>query len=420
MTKKLLNKTTRNIAVFSALILLVSAPLFYFMTDYLYMEETDETLNLHKKEFIENELTNFKVNDIAVWNKYNRNVSIIPATGIKKDTFYNKVYFDELENENEPYRELNAPLIIEGKPFTYSERTNLIERQDMVLSTAILFLFIIAIMLTGILIITKISSTRLWRPFYNTLDQIQGFEIDKNRKPEFPATNIDEFNRLNASLERLIEKNTDIYNNQREFIENAAHELQTPLALFQSKIDTLSQLGLNKEQSVLVAALNNDVARMNRLNKNLLLLSRIDGQNFFDKHPIFLNDYVKKHLDFFTEQAKSRNISIITEFAENLKIDANTVLLEVLINNLFLNAIRHNIKSGKIVITVIGNTLSFLNSGQETALATEKLFNRFSKSDPSSQGNGLGLAIIKKITELNRWEVSYSFHNNLHGFTITF
>ncbi|MFY7666130.1 sensor histidine kinase [Flavobacterium sp.] len=420
MAKKLLNKSTGNILIFSVLILLISAPLFYFTTNYLYMEETDETLNLHKEEFMENDLPGFRIQDIAVWNKYNRNVSILPANGIKKDTVFVKGYFDKLENEDEPYRELNAPITIEGKPYTFSARINLIEKRDMVFSTGLLFLLIIVLMLTGILIITKTATRRLWKPFYITLEQIRGFEIDKNQKPEFPSTDIDEFNNLNASLERLIDKNTNIYNTQREFIENAAHELQTPLALFQSRIDIMLQLDLSKEQSVLVGSLNNDVARMNRLNKNLLLLSKIENENFPDKQEILLNEYIKKHLDFFTEQAKSKNLSIITEFTENLKIIVNPALLEVLLNNLFLNSIRHNVKNGKIVITIAGNTLAFLNSGQEAALSNDKLFNRFSKSDPSSQGNGLGLAIVKKITELNHWNISYSFYNSLHGFTITF
>jgi signal transduction histidine kinase len=420
MNKKLLNKTTASFLLFSVLILLISVPAFYYITERLYIEETDETLSLHRDEFLKEELPKINSNDISLWNKYNRNVQIVPSHIVSKDTIFDKIYFDELENENEPYRELNSPIVIKGQPYTYVGRINLIEKEDLIISIALLFLVVIIILLLGILLITKVLSKKLWAPFYDTLNQIQGFEIDKNKKPNFMHTDVEEFNRLNKSLDRLIEKNTDIYNNQREFVENAAHELQTPLALFQTKIDTLFQLDVTKEQSEVLSSLNKDVSRLNRLNKNLLLLSKIENENYLDKQPIVINEYLKKHLDFFTEQAKAKNLNIVIEYTEKLKIQGNPSLTEVLINNLFLNAIRHNVKNGEISIIITSESITFLNTGQETSLIVDKLFNRFSKVNPSSQGNGLGMAIIKKITEISHWKIDYAFENNLHCFTVKF
>ncbi|WP_166923156.1 sensor histidine kinase [Flavobacterium poyangense] len=420
MNKKLLNKTTTTILIYSVLILLCSAPVFYYIINQLYVEETDDTLKLHKEEFIYYELPHFSEQDIVLWNKYNRNIQIVPSKHIAKDTIFSKFYYDALEDENEPYREINAPLSIKGKSYTYTGRINLIEKEDMVYSTAKLFLILIIILLSGILLITKISSKKIWKPFYDTLKQIRSFEIDKNKKPQFLPTPIDEFTQLNSSLDRLIEKNIVIYKNQREFIENAAHELQTPLTLFQTKIDTLLQMDLSKEQSKIMTSLNKDVSRLNRLNKNLLLLSKIENTNYLDKEAFVLNNYIEKHLDFFTEQAKAKNLTIVIEFNELLKIKSNPSLTEILINNLFLNAIRHNEKNGKIIIRTQNQTLTFLNSGNSEPLITDKLFNRFSKANPSSQGNGLGLAIIKKIAELNKWEIKYTFCDHLHSFSVKF
>src|SRR5690606_26525908 len=146
-----------------------------------------------------------------------------------------------LNAENEPYRELNLPVSIEGKPYTYSARINLVETEDLMKSIALLFFIIISLLLIGLLLINKRLSLNLWKPFYETLQQIEQFEIDKSNQPKLTDTNIEEFNRLNQSIEKLIERNTSIYHSQREFIENAAHELQTPLAVFQAKIDTLIQ-----------------------------------------------------------------------------------------------------------------------------------------------------------------------------------
>lgn len=420
MTKKLLNKTTANLLIFSIILLLVAAPIFYLLSNKVYIEETDETLRLHKEEFIKYYLPGFKKKDISLWNKYNRNIKIMSFQSHDTELLFTKSYYDKLEDEIEPYRELNAPIEIEGIRYTFQARINMIESRDMIINIALLFIGIIAILLIGILIINKRSSKRLWRPFYDTLDKIDEFEIDKSQQPQFLPSDIVEFDQLNKNLDRLITKNVTIYKNQREFIENAAHELQTPLALFQGKIDSLFQLEQSKEQSLLLGNLNDDVSRLNRLNKNLLLLSKIDSEHYLEKQPILLNDAIKKNLEFFTEQAKAKDIGILTEFTEIIRIDSNTALVEVMVNNLFLNAIRHNKPDGKIIITLANHSLSFLNTGSDEALNSDKVFQRFAKINPSGHGNGLGLAIIKKITEINQWQIEYTFYNTLHGFTIKF
>lgn len=419
--KKLLNKTTNSFLAYAVIILLVAAPVFYFISQWLYIYETDEVLLFHKGAFVKETTRDFSEKDIAAWNRYNRDVEIVPDMGVTQDSIIGKMMYDSISREEEPFRLLYAPLNINGKRFTYIEKTNLVEMEGMVFSIAVMFLCIILILLAGIIYISKASAAKIWKPFYNTLDQIRDFEIDKNRPPHFAVTDIDEFERLNRSLERLIEKNTAIYKSQREFVENAAHELQTPLALFQARIDTLSQsAALTKEQSDIVGALHNDVARLNRLNKNLLMLSKIDNDSYFEKQQINVPEYVGRHLDFFEQQAQSKHISISTALGNDIFISANPILFEVLVNNLFLNAIRHNIQYGTIEVTTLTNGMCFANTGAGNPLKNEKLFNRFSKSDPSAQGNGLGLAIVKKITELNGWEISYDFSNNVHTFTITF
>ncbi|KFF04470.1 sensor histidine kinase [Flavobacterium reichenbachii] len=418
--KKLLLKTTNSFLIYAVIILLVAAPVFYYTCQWLYIYETDEVLLFHKGAFVKESHSNYTANDIAAWNKYNHNVTIVPDMGVNKDSIVGEMIFEAMANEKEPFRILYAPVEINGKKYTYIEKRNLVEMEGMVISVAFMFLFIIIILLIGIIWISKKSAAQIWKPFYNTLGQIEEFEIDKNSPPEFIATDIDEFDRLNKSLERLIEKNTVIYKSQREFVENAAHELQTPLALFQTKIDTLQQLDLTREQSALVGSLNKDVSRLNRLNKNLLLLSKIDNESYLDRDTIVLSEYIDKHLGFFIEQAQAKNVKINTHFKNILRTKGNTALTEVLLNNLFLNAIRHNIKNGVIDIIIENNSLKFVNTGQQTPLGAQSIFNRFSKINPSSQGNGLGLAIIKKICEINHWDIRYSFTDNLHTFEVIF
>jgi signal transduction histidine kinase len=421
MTEKLLHKISRSYLIFAVLILIVVAPLFYFVSEKLYVDDADEALMLRKKEFLQFNLSQLKESDIPVWNKFNRDIKIKEALQLKKDTIFYNFYYDSLAQENEPYRELNLPITIEGKPYTYSARINLVETEDLMKSVALLFFVIISLLLMGLFIITKRLSLSLWKPFYETLQQIEQFEIDKTNQPKLKATGIEEFNRLNQSIERLIERNTSIYHSQREFIENAAHELQTPLAVFQAKIDTLIQSAeFSEEQYKMLSSLNGSVSRLNRLNKNLLLLSKMENDSYSEKQTVNLNEAIQKHFDFFVEQSKSKNLSIQTELKETVSVKSNPVLTEILISNLFLNAIRHNESEGQVFISLSNHSLTFSNTGQPQQLVADKLFNRFSKSNPSEQGNGLGLAIIKKIADLHHWQISYSFSNNLHSFSLTF
>jgi len=206
MNKKLLHKTLSAYLIYSLLILLIAAPVFYYATQKLYLQEADETLLLHKKEFIAFAAPAMNETDIPTWNKFNRNRKIAPIGHLLKDSFYSTTYYDSLDAELEPYRELQAPVIIQGKTYLYTGRINLVESEDIIKSIGFLFFAIIFTLLIGLFFITKKLSISLWKPFYKTLDQIESFEIDKTKQPEFSKTEIEEFNRLNSSIEKLIEK----------------------------------------------------------------------------------------------------------------------------------------------------------------------------------------------------------------------
>jgi signal transduction histidine kinase len=421
MTRKLLDQTLRTYLLYSIGILVVSAPVFYFISSSLYLDETDEALLLHKKEFNQLVALRLKQDDVLIWNKCNRDVKILPFRPLNRDSLFNKTYLDSLENENEPYRELNAIVSIEGKPYIYSEKTNLVESEDLVESVVGLFLCMIVSMLSGLIIITRRLSIKLWKPFYHTLDLMEGFEIDKEKSTSLPESQIEEFNRLNQSILQLINRNHQIFKSQKEFVENAAHELQTPLAVFQAKLDVLMQeSGYSEAQYEILNSLNENLSRLNRLNRNLLLLSKLDNESSLQKEKIYISERIEKYLPFFKEQAQPRNLSFDLHLGNNREILANAALFDVLLRNLLLNAVRHNQPNGSIHIELFPNRLYISNTGKTQPLSPEQLFQRFSKSDSSETGTGLGLAIVKRITELHRWSIEYTFKNNLHIFLIRF
>ncbi len=421
MSKKLLNKTLRVYILFSLIVLIISAPLFYFITERLFIEDADETLFLHQKEFFTNNLPSLKEEDIGLWNKVSRDVKVEqPTSFLKRDSVFYRFYLDTLANENEPYRVLLSPVTIEGKPYTFMARANLIETEDLITSIAILFFLTLTLLFTGLFFITRRLSFKLWQPFYTTLDQVEQFELDKNIKPNFVQPDVEEFDRLNQSINRLLEKNLSVYKNQKEFIENAAHELQTPLAVFQAKLDVLvQQIPLTNELGNTLSQLNEAVSRLSRINKNLLLLSKIENEQYATVEIVSVNDIVKKQVMFITEQAEDKKVVVKAESIEPIMTSANITLLEIAISNLLLNALRHNHMNGQIMVKLHQNTLTISNTGTPSALATEKLFRRF--SHPGSEGgNGLGLAIVKKICDLHGWTIRYVYQNEMHIFQLVF
>ena len=399
----------------------MSAPVFYYATKHIYLTEADDTLKMHKAEFLKDYAGTLTIADIPSWNYFNRNIRIDSGRSLAKDSLFFTSYYDKLDNEDEPYRELNVPITIEGRQYIYVERFNLVETADLLMNIAVLFTVIMILLLAGLFIINRSLSRRLWQPFYKTLAVIEGFEIDKTALPGFAPTGIEEFNRLNNSIGQLVKRNLAIYRSQKEFIENAAHELQTPLAVFQAKIDTLMQSeGVTSQQAAMLTSINENIFRLNRLNKNLLLLSKIDHDQYAEKQAVDMVELIKKNFDFFREQAVAKELDIQHYLEAAPKPLANPALAEVLISNLFMNAIRHNIVGGYIRITVKDDAIIFANSGQALPLIRDKLFNRFSKVNPSEQGTGLGLSIVEKIATLHQWTVSYAYNAPEHVFTIQF
>lgn len=421
MNKKLLQKTLNYYFIYAIIILIIVAPIFYIVSNVLYENDANEDLHVLKKQFDKFTKEDLKIKDIAIWNKFNRDVNIEKYNGIKKDSLFDHSYYDALNKENEPFRVLNAPVIIEGKLYTFSAKINMVEKENLLGSTAFLFISLLLLLLVGFFIITQIISRKLWQPFYAALSKMEQFEIDKSTSVKLIKSTTEEFNRLNNAIDNLIHKNTSIYKSQREFIENAAHELQTPIAIFNGKIENILQRkDLNSEQFKLIDDLSNTTSRLVKLNKNLLVLSKIENNSYNNVEKISLNDIINNQLEFFNEQALSKKIIISTELAENIEINSNHILAEMLISNLFLNAINHNVQNGEIMVKLTKHNLTFSNTGILDSLQTERMFERFSKSNPTSQGNGLGLSIIKKIVDTNHWTISYNFINKKHTFVIVF
>jgi signal transduction histidine kinase len=421
--KRLLNKTLLYYTLFATIILSLSIPFLYWMMEKLYTNDVDEAILLRKKEFVTNNLQLLRITDIPIWNKFNRDIRILPDTVISKpkDTIIQEIFYDEMEPEWEPYRVLYTEVKIQRLPYILMVQLNLVESEDLIKTILKLYSGMLFSLLLVIFFITRFISNRLWEPFYDTLEKVKQFNIEQHSQPQFAATKIKEFEQLNASLSKLIESSLQSFASQKVFTQNAAHELQTPLAVFQSKLDLLLQdKSLTQPQSVILQSLYDAASRLSRINKNLLLLAKIENNQFTEINSFHLNELISESVPYFTEQAAQKELVIKQCIQSDIILHANQGLAEIMLNNLFLNAIRHNIEKGIIEIRVHDGQLEISNTGHSYALEAAGLFKRFGNSKTDAHSSGLGLAIVKEICDRHDWTVHYQFVTSCHIFSVSF
>ncbi|MRG44246.1 sensor histidine kinase [Chitinophaga sp. SYP-B3965] len=296
-------------------------------------------------------------------------------------------------------------------------------REDKLLiigAVTLLSALFFAILLGALILLNRRLSRGMWQPFYQTLKQIKRFDLDNPDNIHFEQTGIAEFDELNESLKRLLQANITVYNQQKEFADNASHELQTPLAIVQSKLELLSQSKtIDDEQYHLIEAAQSALTRAGHINKNLLLLTKIENKQFADKASIDLYALVQDLSTQFAPFFEEKGCELRVDAQHPLIVEGNRNLIEILIGNLLTNAIRHTPGAGIINVHLDTDRLTVSNPGTEP-LNRSQLFKRFASASQHSPGTGLGLALVKQIVIRYQWNVEYAFRDGNHHFYLIF
>ncbi|EFK34636.1 histidine kinase A domain protein [Chryseobacterium gleum ATCC 35910] len=408
---------------------MISIPVYYFVVDTIWKNELDE----HNQIIIEKtafEFNRLKLSDEALekslelWNQIQpeTNIEKISPGQIRRDTVY--TYEKQLpfisEQKKERYRCLKKVVYLHNKPYLFTIQTNIEESHETIAVIAMITIFFFVVIVVGLLYLNRKLSSSIWKPFRDTLDQLKTFNLNSQITIEFPVSDTSEFEELNQSLYKLIERNISTYKTQKEFTENASHELQTPLAIIKNKLDILLQdQDLTEKQYRIAEDINKALTRSSRINKNLLLLAKIDNNQFDHTETIFFDQLLHQSIEILKEHFEQKNISATESISNDVQVNGNSILTEILINNLIINAIRHTSPGGSVSIELNQSYFEVSNSGTEK-LNTEALFKRFSKFSADNNGSGLGLSIIQEIGRLHQWMISYRFENGLHIFTVKF
>lgn len=316
-------------------------------------------------------------------------------------------------------RELLFQTVVDDKVFEVTIGSSLSEGKEFGEYIIVVVLIFVLVSVIILFLFNRLISAFIWSPFYDTLSKIKTWNIKKNEVLDFKDTDIDEFYLLNDTVKDLTRQIQSDYHNLKEFTENVSHEAQTPLSIISTKIELLMQeSNYNEKQHKLLVQTYNATQRLYKLNEGLILLTRIENKQFVETSAIDLVHAINEKIEVLEDFIEAKQIVIEKVFNAQVTKDVNPVLLTILLNNLFINAIKYNLEeNGTIKITLDEDSFSFENTSISDKIDKQFLFDRFNKNSISGS-LGLGLSLIKKIVDFYNWHVTYSHKDGIHKFKI--
>ncbi len=350
-------------------------------------------------------------------------ISKITSCSIDKKghVYTDSVIYDPLEEEHINHRILQSYFLFNHQNYSIRLAKPTYEEEELVEGLLSSFALILGFLVIAFFFVNWLLSKTLWKPFYKTVNILNDYDIKKHQASKFEPSVIKEFSQLNEALNKMTEKILTDYLQQKEFTENASHEMQTPLAVIKASVNLLMQSpNIQAEEMNHLQAIDNTVKKLSALNKALILLARIENNQFNDSVQISIHETTNKVIAHYEDIIQAKGITLENKIIQDIQAQMNPALAEILISNLLQNAIRHNFQNGKISIEIINNALLISNSGEALNISSDELFVRFKKNDASKESLGLGLSIVKSITSLYNITISYQYQKPLHTFTLKF
>jgi signal transduction histidine kinase len=417
---KLLNVTNRYYIAIALALLLISSAFLAYRVFYLVDLEISEHMLFEKME-IEKQLSNqrdIQGIEFVIGDR-------IEITPLEKFTTFrvslvdtNK--YDPYEDAVVPFRRLSYEQLIGEDSYRITLWRRLTETEDLFSGVFFTLLLVAIDIIACFYFLNRWFSKRVWKPFYRALSGLKHFDLHQGERISFQRSEIEEFNTLNVELSKLTDKVARDYQNLREFTENMSHETQTPLAIIRSKLELLVQSEtLNSEQLGHIKSSLDSVNRLSKMNKSLILLTRIENEQYNVSESLNFSQLIRDHIEKFDLFISSRELSLKMDLEENVHLQMNPNLAEVLLSNLLSNAIKYNKPHGELNIYLDKSNLIVSNSGEPLTINDDQIFERFKKGD-QPDSIGLGLAIVKKVCDHCECDIHYTYEEEKHVFTIAF
>ncbi len=420
---KLLSYTYRKLALLLFLLMAVWGVLFYYAIIDEVVDETDDTLENYGEILMESAL-----HDPSILETEGSLMSFYKFTPISEEegrhyrqVFYDATVYIELEDEDEPVRVMcTAFRMPDGQYYELKLMISILERDDMVEAMlwylgALFLLFLICTSI-GIQLVLK----GVFRPLHRLLDWLHCIQPGKEVPPLDNPTKIREFRQLSDAALDMGNRSYKAYEEQKQFIENASHELQTPLAIVRGKVELLAESeGMTEQQMEQLNEIYATLGRAVKLNKSLLLLSRIENGQYTEMEDVSVDEILDELLPDLMDIYEHKQVRLIRKREEQpFIIRCNHSLAQILVSNLVKNSLLHNREGGELQVLTTPTSLVIKNTG-DVPLDGEKLFRRFYHGmDGKKDSTGLGLAIARSIALSSSLKLTYEWQDGMHTFRL--
>lgn len=378
------------------------------------LHEIDEILLSHFKN-VERKLEKLPENQLELIDlDDNPHLEITSPSIYIKPVFIDSTEVDLQENKLVPMRVLKATVQTSNHTFLVIVKQPYAEFEEIAANLSVGIGICFLALLITLLLLNFVVYRQLWKPFYRIIDELRTYQLNKKTNTIFKPEATEEFNLLSNTLRQMTERIYQQFSLQKQFTENASHEIQTPIAVISAELETLLQSENIPEKELFhIQKSTEALQKISQLNKSLLLLTKIENNQFSESICLNLSDLVSKMLSTYQEFAAHREIVIFQEIEPAQQLKINLYLAEILVGNLLKNAIRYNQKGGRLTCVLADNELTIINTGETLPFPKEQLFNRFVKHPKHPEATGLGLAIVKQIAEYYDLKLSYQFDEQL-------
>lgn len=420
---KLFHLVLWRISLALIVVLTVWAGFFYMAVVEEVNDEVDDTLEDYSEGLIIRALSGGDMPTASNGSNnqyYLYEVSESYAASHPQITYRDEMVFITEKSETEPARVLIT--IFRTEDERYMELvvyTPTIEKLDLLRAILGWIIFLYVLLLLIILSINIWVFRKNMKPLYVLLKWLDTSQLGKKNEPLENTTKITEFRKLNAATMAFAERGEKLFEQQKTFIGNASHEMQTPLAICRNRLEMLMEdETLTEHQLNELIKTHQTLENLTRMNRSLLLLCKIENGQFVDTRSVCLNDILAHYLDDYKEVYAYRNITVTVTTDSSFCVEMNDSLVSVLVTNLLKNSFVHNIDGGFIYIKITANTFEISNTG-EKPLDRERIFERFYQGQKKEGSTGLGLALVDSICKANHLKIDYTYVENRHIFTIS-
>lgn len=420
---KLMHAAVWRLSLVMAVVLTVWAFCFYAAMMEEVDDETDDALEDFAELVIIRSLRGEHVPSAPTGSNnqyYQREVSAEYAASHYPIVYEDREVYIKEKGETEPARVLTYIYRRDdGRYMELKVSAPHIDKED--LRHAIFFwsVFLYAALLVVLIVLNLWIFRRNIRPLYVLLDWLKRSRLGAHNGKLDNPTNIYEFRLLNEAVRRYSERSERVYEQQKQFIGNASHEMQTPLAVCMNRIDMLvDEEGLSEQQLGELLKVRRTLEGLTRLNRSLLLLYKIDNGQFPETVRVSFNDLLWHYLQDYQTAYAWQHVRVDVQESGVFSVEMNEALAVTLLTNLLKNAYVHNVRDGEIAITLSADALRVANTSDEGPLDASLIFRRFYHSRRKEGSSGLGLPLVQAICRQYGLSVSYAYEAGRHVFEV--